>query len=314
MKVMRKEELLWLYELGERNFSQKNLRGKSFRGEDLSEADFSGSDIRGADFSNAILKGANFTNVIAGLQKREALILLSVLMVLSAGLGVLAGLVSTLVELNFSTSPLEETASQWVTFLMVLSFSLVSLSRGIAVGFSVFVGAFFIAGAAALLSSAAVPVAGDIAATITVDSLVAATTAAVGTLMVAAILAFRASTATIAAVGVTAIFALGFVIAVELSEVFASADVNTSAVAVASAVMLLSMYIGWRTAKGDRRYSLTWSVANALTARWGTSFRGADLTKVNFSQAVLKSTDFRGAVLTSTRWDGTKGVSDLLTR
>ncbi len=67
-KRYKSEELLRLYQAGERNFRKANLRNQSFMGQDLSGVDFEGADIQGADFTNAILRGANFRSVMGGLK------------------------------------------------------------------------------------------------------------------------------------------------------------------------------------------------------------------------------------------------------
>lgn len=56
-----------------KNFSGQDLRNKSFKGHNLSGVDFSNADIRGANFKNAILVGANFREVKAGLTIRSAI-------------------------------------------------------------------------------------------------------------------------------------------------------------------------------------------------------------------------------------------------
>jgi hypothetical protein len=61
------EELLKLYQAGERNFRKADLRNQSFKGQDLSGIDLEGANIQGADFTNAILTGANLRSVIGGL-------------------------------------------------------------------------------------------------------------------------------------------------------------------------------------------------------------------------------------------------------
>lgn len=48
------------------NFTNQDLRNRSFRGQNLNGADFSGCDIRGCDFSYALLQGANFERVRVG--------------------------------------------------------------------------------------------------------------------------------------------------------------------------------------------------------------------------------------------------------
>lgn len=78
------------------------------------------------------------------------------------------------------------------------------------------------------------------------------------------------------------------------------------ATASAAAVVLLSSYIAWRALAGDEKFAFVRTIAIAFAATGGTSFRGADLTDANFTQATLKSTDFRGANVTRTCWFQTK--------
>jgi hypothetical protein len=300
MKNTRKDEVVWLYELGERNFKRQNLRGKCFRGEDLSEADFSGCDIRGTDFSNAILTGVNFTNVTAGLMKRQAMILMALLFLTAAMLGFLAGIIGALAEIRvFPVEGAENAAFAWVTPIVIIAFTFVSLTRTMAVGFGIFVIAFALATLAALVSSDALPVAGTIAAVIAVNAIVAGATAAVSALMVTAVLAFRITIALM----IAATFVATFSLAIALSEAFVPTSSIASAITVASIVLPLSGYVGWRTLKGDRKNTITATIAHFLSTKWGTSFRGADLTHADFSRAVLKSTDFSQATLTHTRWE-----------
>lgn len=53
------------------DFSNQNLRGRSFKGQYLEGANFSRADIRGANFTNANLTGANFSDAQAGLQSHQ---------------------------------------------------------------------------------------------------------------------------------------------------------------------------------------------------------------------------------------------------
>lgn len=72
-KRYKSEELLRLYQAGQRNFRNAHLWNQSFKGQDLSGIDLEGADIQGADFTNAILRGANFRNVIGGLKYNPTL-------------------------------------------------------------------------------------------------------------------------------------------------------------------------------------------------------------------------------------------------
>ncbi|MDX2255415.1 MAG: pentapeptide repeat-containing protein [Pseudanabaenaceae cyanobacterium bins.39] len=54
------------------DFSNQDLRNRSFRGQDLAGANFRKADIRGCDFSNANLEGADFSGVTAGQSHKQA--------------------------------------------------------------------------------------------------------------------------------------------------------------------------------------------------------------------------------------------------
>ncbi len=300
MKNTRKDEVVWLYELGERSFQRQNLRGKCFRGEDLSGADFSGSDIRGADFTNAILDTTQFVNVTAGLQKRQAVLLLGILFLFAILLGSAAGWVGAFAEVRFfATHQTEQANFAWITPIVIIGFTFVALTRTMAIGFGIFGLAFLALTAVALVSSAAMPVVGNIATLIAVNAIVTSATAAMSALMVAAVLSFRITVALLLALTFVGSFALVIV----LTETFSPSSSINSAITVASIVLPLAGYIGWRTLKGDRKHTITWLIAHFLSTKWGTSFRGANLTHADFSRAVLQSTDFSKANVTNTRWD-----------
>ncbi|MFB8790512.1 MAG: pentapeptide repeat-containing protein [Potamolinea sp.] len=53
------------------NFTNQDLRNRSFKGQNLIGADFSGCDIRGCNFSYALLQGANFERTKAGQTPRQ---------------------------------------------------------------------------------------------------------------------------------------------------------------------------------------------------------------------------------------------------
>ena len=77
--------------MSHRDFSGNNLRGCSFRNQDLTGADFSGAYIEGTDFSDAILCGAKFAGARTGVRKRWR----NVTYCLSSLLGTCLGFAST---------------------------------------------------------------------------------------------------------------------------------------------------------------------------------------------------------------------------
>jgi uncharacterized protein YjbI with pentapeptide repeats len=66
--------------------------------------------------------------------------------------------------------------------------------------------------------------------------------------------------------------------------------------------LLLGIYCSRRAAKGDEKFALIRTFGIALGALGGTRFDGADLTHANFTNAILKSTNFRTATLTHVCW------------
>jgi Pentapeptide repeats (8 copies) len=73
------------------------------------------------------------------------------------------------------------------------------------------------------------------------------------------------------------------------------------AVLLAIVLLTLSLQAGWQSWHNDPRYQLIRRIALALSTQ-GTDFRGADLTDANFSEAVLRHTNFKGSRLVRTDW------------
>ena len=88
--------------------------------------------------------------------------------------------------------------------------------------------------------------------------------------------------------------------AVAVAVAGAGAVAVAAAGAVAVAAAGLGIYVAWRALAGDEKHAWIRTVAIAFATTGGTSFRNADLTNANFTEAMLKSTDFRKANLTRT--------------
>ncbi len=71
-------------------------------------------------------------------------------------------------------------------------------------------------------------------------------------------------------------------------------------VAMVLLITFLNFIISRRALSGDPRDKPIRDLAVGLSSLGGTSFRGADLTDANFSQATVKSAHFKGAQLTRT--------------
>ncbi|QKQ73379.1 pentapeptide repeat-containing protein [Nostoc sp. TCL240-02] len=67
----------------QQDFSHKNLRGRSFKGQKFTGANFRYADIQGTDFCGANLREADFRHAQAGLQGWWAIFLVLVSCLLS---------------------------------------------------------------------------------------------------------------------------------------------------------------------------------------------------------------------------------------
>ncbi len=310
--IVKHQELLALYQQGERNFRKQDLSGQSFVGENLSGIDLSGADLRSANFSNASLQNANLTGIQAGIQRRQQILLLLFLGLITAILSAAAGWVSTLLnlELRAFTTAFEEVTAGWAILLILISFALVSSLEGIVAGFSIFAVAFGVAVAIAIVGPAfstlihpvTFAAASAIGLAITIASSVTALTVFATIVALATFRAFDLRTA----LAIPAIYLLVFGYIVSITEIV------TSMVAVVPAVMLLSAYLGWQALQGNPKHRLMRRLARSLVIRWGTSFRGADLAHANFSHSNLTNVNFDEANLTRVCWTGTESDQPLL--
>jgi len=265
------------------DFSGQNLRGRNFKGQDLAGANFSYADIRGANFTNANLRSANFSHAKAGLQRRWAIGLVIISFLLSGLSGFLWALNGTFSALIFSPSSAlifslssSNPITGWVTLIILIPFYFITIRQGFTGG----LGYLAVAFAFAVVFAVVFAVAGALN----------------GAGIVAG--AFAMAVAGAMAVAVAGAVAFAFVMVVAV----AGAVARPVAGAFAATGTLLNIYITWQAMKGDQKHSLIRNITIAFAAIGGTSFRGANLTNADFTQATLKSTDLRNTILICSRW------------
>ncbi|OCQ96824.1 hypothetical protein BCD64_14555 [Nostoc sp. MBR 210] len=296
------------------DYSGQNLRGRSFKGQDLTGANFSGADIRGTDFTNAILKRANFTGAKAGLQKRWTFGLITVSLLLSALSGCLSSILGFVQVFIFSSEvfkPEYNFNSDELLILVIISliwglfFCVITICKGLTAG----LGAFAIAGAftvfIAIIIAAGSGYTGVYIFLFIISFALAGAIPGVFAGAFATALAIAAGkVVTVVAIAITILITLvglALVIGFAITQVkIAIAGISGGVLVVAFA--LLSVYIGWRGLAGNEKEGWVSSFAIALATTGGTSFRCTDLTDANFTDAILRNTDFRKANLTHTRF------------
>jgi len=317
---MKARELLRRYAEGERDFRRVNLRGQSFKGKNLAGADFREADIRSADFSNANLTEANFRGAKGGLQKRWAIFLVTISVILSMLSGAASGVASIIsvgmVQSEFIQNNYHVILGRTL-FVELVVFFIFSIRRGylsalvtVALNLAVAVTIYAI-----LVGSLPGTGAGSAALTMVII--------AVGIESVAIVVAIAVAGATtgnliaVVALGVAAatagrgqqMFEPNSLEGAMLDAVSAvnSLEVKVMAGAVAVAVVLLGNYISRRFLTYDEEKNvLIRTLAISFAATGGTNFRGANLTDADFTGATLKNTDLRDATLTRTSWRNTK--------
>jgi uncharacterized protein YjbI with pentapeptide repeats len=287
-----------------KNYAGQNLRGRSFKGEDLSGADFSGADLCGADFTGATLIGANFARAKTGVQKRWLALQMVIISLMSALFGTLSTFTGFWVAILFSA----EIITGYIVIPLIVSILVITVlvfaimrqgftaeafgTVAVFIAFTLVVALFFRVSGALSLS-------------------VALSSAIAGAGIVALSLVVALSLAVAVALSGSIALAIVFFLFISGALYFSVAGALAVTLAVSVITILLSIYIAWRTLKGDPKFNTLLRFAVAFASIGGTSFRGADLTDADFTEANLKSSDFRNSRnkntnLTRTLWQEAK--------
>ncbi len=286
-------------------FHNTNLQGADFRGKNLASADFSYADIRGTNFSNAILVGANFRNAKAGIPISKAIASVIILLFLSLFAGLISGYAGAYIG-DLINNSVDGSSSFGIISLISLATIVVIIFRR---GFSVTLVVATAIITACLIASVAVfgndktGINLTIAAESTALGLIG-TIAGVGYMAVVVAVAkvINLARANIITVSVAL---LGVVLGV-------SSGVRTNELAclIAGLIALLAIiygvYIAGEAIAANKKYELVRALAVGIVSQISTSFRGADLTDADFTEASLKSVDLRLATLTRTCWFAAK--------
>ncbi|MEA5582892.1 pentapeptide repeat-containing protein [Nodularia harveyana UHCC-0300] len=273
-----------------KDFSGQNLCGKSFKGEDLSGANFQGADLRGASFTKAILKEANFSYTNSGLQSIKIFYLVVFSLLLVALAGIIAGL-GGIFAFYFTLHPK-------TTDIAIISNTFILFSLSIFIGITFWKDFLYglLLGLLVLVPSLLIALAliGHITAIsqaffVGIGALSSIATSLAAIALAQTVIIMILNSVPIAIFGS---FILAIVSAANLPTIEST---TTTAI-----ISVLGSYIAWQASKGAEKFTWIQKIAVAAAATGGTSFRGADLTDANFTQAKLKSTDFRGAILIRT--------------
>ncbi|MCA6622010.1 MAG: pentapeptide repeat-containing protein [Pseudanabaena sp. M165S2SP1A06QC] len=285
----------------------QNLRGQSFKGQNLSHKDFSGYDIRGTNFQDAILEKTNFQDTQSGLapSRNIGLITGSLILVTIAGLviGYSSAFPAFIANLLAEQNTVGKELLISVGLSILISFVFVIIRKGF--GTSLGILAIITAIVTAIIAFTG---AGD--SSITAAAVLQAVIIA---MIVAGILVESLALSIFLSITNTKALAFPIILALAIAILGAQEGVKGTPPAtlsislvltgiLATALTALSTYVSIKAMAGDKRYGLIRSISISLSTAFGTSFRGADLTDANFTQATLPHTDFRKANLKRTSW------------
>ncbi|MEH2052961.1 pentapeptide repeat-containing protein [Nostoc sp.] len=277
-------------------FHCASTRGKDFRGQNLVGSDFSHADIRGANFSNAVLVGANFHNAKAGLPTFQAISLVALSLILS----LFAGLISGYGGAFIGDLLINNTSDFGIISLITLAiFLIVIVWQGLGAALATLaeiVAACLIVALAFFPDKEAGLIIGGQFTALALAGIIAGVANIALAVAIARIMGLPG---TIPVTGLMAV--IGAVIGALLGVRSQVPAYLTSGV-IGLVAIALGIYVGSQAITGDKKYSLIRLLAISIVAQGGTSFRGANLTDADFTQASLKTVDFRKATLTRTCW------------
>jgi len=280
------------------NFSGKNLEG----------TDFSGSDIRGFNFTGANLTDADFSNTKAGLKKHW--IVITFLFSLITGF-MIGGIAAFMGSFLCSQNTNEQIAGA-IALIGCIIFSAISVREGFANAFVKVV--TILASIGIFVGSSSVFLNNLVTANIAVYTATSFSLSTFVVIIITACLTFIIAANSAKILTCSLISAIFLAISIPLlAESKIASDIAqrgllgfTITIGITLLVMLLCTNISRGILAGGENHSFIRKIAIATAGIGGTSFRGANLTAANFTEAILKNTDFSKADLTHTIWHEAK--------
>ncbi len=268
------------------DYSDKDLRGHSFRGQALGGASFSGADVRGADFSESHLASASFRDARIGVRPLVGASVLGLALILCLAAGVSIGFFASDVRDRVGDSNWDGVAGGLSMILVTVVFVVALLFPGVS-------RAFRIAALILALVVVANVVANYIWDDVDLDSLLSG----LGLLLGFALAVLTGVLGRVVG-GTFGAWSIGIV---ALLGGLAAGRAHGGLAAVVVSVLLV--LISKRALSADPRYQPLRKIAHRIVSRRGTRFSGADLTGVDFTGSHLLQSDVEGAMLDGAIWD-----------
>ena len=263
-----------------------NETGGLHPGQDLEGADFSGKDVRGADFTGVNLRSANFQNATLGVAPRVGVVMLGIALLLSLAAGVAIGWSVNGLRHRISADQWDEVAEGSAMAVILVVLVAVIIWKGFDLAFKVVVVVYF-----ALLVV-------NIVANLIWDEV-----EYVRMIRATAIVIFLVLAVATGIFGrvIGGVFGSWSIAVVAVFGGLASGRFEGGLAGIVVAISLVA--ISKRAVRGDPRDRTLRKEAHRLIHRWGTSFRDADVTGVDFTGANVSLCDLRGATVVGVKWD-----------
>lgn len=272
------------------DYSNKNLQGKSFKGHNLQNANFCESDIRGVDFSSAILENADFSKTKTGLRTRFAILVFIFSLVVSLFSGYIAMLSGITIRSLLNSDETNMQAAGYITLGYFLIFIGLALWRG-----------FFNATKKIFIIMLVLTIILGLFANLTgLGTGIGALKALLA--LVLMWLMFLVGTISRATAGALASNIIFIIVAMAGATFGRSVGGGLGTVVLALSCAVISK----RALSEKNKSSLLRKIAIGIVAKFGTSFKGADLTNASFNDAEIKNTDFSNAKLAGVNWNNSK--------
>ncbi len=288
---MKASAVINSYKNGRRDFSGETLRGENFAGKNLSSANFSKCEIRGANFSNCDIRGTNFKDANltgANFSQVKASITNKGFFCFIASIILFIGLSQHFAFYTFNSTLELLNNKEWLESIFLVLFILLPFIY------------LYIAKLENNLSLAI----GVLSASIAISFVI---THNIEILYITLLLLLSFSWIAIGT-------ALGFAIALNKYIVFSipiislcvlgyHSSINIKIILGTIILTILGSYTGYHGIQEKPEYSWIRYIALPLSNMWGgTSFFNANLTEVNFTNSILRNTNFSKANTTRTNW------------
>ncbi len=273
-------------------YFNKNLQKVSLTNEDLSSANFSGSDLRGTDFTGSNLTGANFSNVRTGLAPLTVVLIFIVALAVSLLSGYVAAQIGHVIRQMLGDPEQKVRLAGVLTIVLLILFLVFTLWKG----------------GGNAVRNLIIP---TIVVAVVLGIIARVSGVGTGKGMLYQVLAVILSVVMVY-IGTISRAAAGSLSSILFVIVAIAGGMFGKSIAGGIGPVILAIFCALITKKalsGAKGFEALRKVAFYVTAKFGTSFRHANLTNADFSHSRIHNADFTGAAIANVNWSDAKKIN-----